>query len=148
MPILYALLAAAALTEARPTTAPSVPDEITAVLRQYRDAMEARSVEKLAPLFDPELFLFEGTHQNVGWADYRDNHIGPEMKDWSQFKVLDTRVVDAVIAPGLAYVATSSTYRIVTGAKSVRLSAAESFVLVPAEGRWRIRHLHFSGKQQ
>ncbi len=146
MRTLVALIATAALT-APGRTRPALPEDVAAVLRDYRAAMEARSLERLAAVFDPELFLFEGTHQNVGWIDYRDNHIGPEMKEWSGFKVLETRVVDAVIAAEVAYVATVSTYRIVMKGKPLSLAAAESFVLVRSEGRWKVRHLHYSGKR-
>jgi ketosteroid isomerase-like protein len=124
-----------------------VPDAVITVLRDYRAAMEALSIEKLAAVFDPDLFLFEGTHQNVSWADYRDNHIGPEMKDWSRFKVLETRIVDAVIGADIASVATVSTCLIVAAGKPLKISAAESFVLVRGEAGWKIRHLHYSGKR-
>jgi ketosteroid isomerase-like protein len=146
MPILIALVAAA-LAAPGQAAVPPLPEAIAAVLRDYRAAMEARSVEKLAAVFDPELFLFEGTHQNAGWPDYRDNHIGPEMKEWSEFKVLDARVADAVIGAEIAYVATVSTCRIVAAGKPVRMTAAESFLLVRREGAWKIRHLHYSGKK-
>ena len=126
---------------------PAVPSGITAVLRDYRAAMEARSLEKLAAVFDTDLFLFEGTHKNVGWADYRDNHIGPEMKEWSEFKVVEARVADAVVGDQLAYVATESMYRIVSEGKTVDIAAAESFVLVRHGAAWKIRHLHYSGKK-
>jgi ketosteroid isomerase-like protein len=145
--IQFALIAAAAMTTSVATPAPGLPDAVASVLREYRAAMEARSIERLAAVFDPDLFLFEGTHQNVGWADYRDNHIGPEMKEWSEFKVLDTRVADAVITADIACISILSTYRIVVAGKPVRLAAAESFVLVRREGGWKIRHLHSSGKK-
>ena len=146
MQFLFALIAVVVAAPGR-AAAPKLPEPVAAVLRDYSAAMEARSVEKLAAVFDPELFLFEGTHENAGWADYRDNHIGPEMKEWSEFKVLDARVADAVIGTDLAYVSTVSTYRIVAGGKPVRIAAAESFVLVRRGGAWKIRHLHYSGKK-
>lgn len=30
---------------------------------------------------DESLTVFESGHANYGWADYRDNHLGPEMKE-------------------------------------------------------------------
>lgn len=143
--MLPAMIAAATVTALGQV--PALPEPVTAVVRAYHAAMEARSVEKLAAVFDPELFLFEGTHQNSGWADYRDNHIGPEMREWSEFKVVETRVADGVAAADIAYVSTLSTYRIVSGGKPVRIAAAESFVLVRRDGGWKIRHLHYSGKK-
>lgn len=138
---------AALLATAPQAAAPELPDAVAVVLRSYREALEARSVEKLAAVFDPELFLFEGTHHNAGWADYRDNHIGPEMKEWSEFKVLETRIADGLATADVAYVSTVSTYRIVTAGKPAQIAAAESFVLVRRERGWKIRHLHYSGKK-
>ena len=42
-------------------------------------------------------------------AGLRDNHIGPEMKDWSRFNVFETRIVDALSGADIASVATVST---------------------------------------
>lgn len=30
--------------------------------------------------------IFEGGHINWGWADYRDNHLGPELKEFSEIQ--------------------------------------------------------------
>ncbi len=30
---------------------------------------------------DDSLTVFESGHANYGWADYRDNHLGPEMRE-------------------------------------------------------------------
>src|SRR6266567_5221310 len=30
---------------------------------------------------DESLTVFESGHANYGWADYRDHHLGPEMRD-------------------------------------------------------------------
>ena len=121
---------------------------VAAVVEAYQAAMEARSVEKLALVFDPDLIVLEATHKNVGWADYRDNHIGPEMREWSGFKVLESRITDSVVDGGLAFVVVESQYRIATPkAHPVTIAAAETLVLKLSGGRWRIRHHHNSGKK-
>ena len=35
---------------------------------------------------DESLTVFESGHANYGWADYRDNHLGPEMKEMKNTK--------------------------------------------------------------
>src|SRR5262245_3953507 len=35
---------------------------------------------------DESLTVFESGHANYGWADYRDNHLGPEMKEMQNTK--------------------------------------------------------------
>ena len=109
--------------------ASSPPAPVAAVVAAYHAAMEARSVEPLALLFDPDLVVLEGTHQNTGWADYRDHHIGPEMREWSQFKVLESRIIDSVTDGGLGYVVLESKYRITSQGKPVTVAAAETLVL-------------------
>ena len=63
-------------------SAPALDAGVAKALSLYRAAFEARSIEKLAEVVDPALLVLEGTTKNVGWVDYRDNHIGPEMKEW------------------------------------------------------------------
>lgn len=124
----------------------TLPAEIDKTLRDYRTAMEARSLERLASTMDADLVVLEGTHTNVGWVDYRDNHIGPEMKEWQDFVTQTATVVDAIVAGDVAYAATESTYRIVTAGKPIVLDATETFVLRKGRSGWRIRHIHISGR--
>jgi ketosteroid isomerase-like protein len=111
--------------------------------------MEARSVEKLAEIVDPELLVLEGVHKNVGWPDYRDNHIGPEMKEWREFKAQDPRILEVEVHGDLAYAVQEATFTIVMAdATTVTLAGAETFVLRKGASGWRIKHVHFSGKKK
>ena len=129
------------------TTPSPVAAPIAAVVAAYQAAMEARSIEQLAMVLDADLVVLEGTHKNVGWADYRDNHIGPEMREWSDFKVLETRITDSLTDAGLAYVVVESRIRITSQGKAVVVATAETLALKMSGGRWRIRHIHYSGKK-
>src|SRR5688500_17617350 len=60
--------------------AQSVPADIAAFFKAYDTAFNARDIEKLATLYHPEVTIFEGSGINRGWVDYRDNHLGPELK--------------------------------------------------------------------
>lgn len=121
---------------------------ILQVLADYRAAMESRSVEKLAAVMDPELLVLEGVHKNVGWADYRDNHIGPEMGEWKEFKVADPKVLEVALDGAMAYAVQEATYSLVMADKTVVLAGAETFVLRKGEAGWKIKHLHFSAKKK
>lgn len=114
----------------------------------YREAMSERSIEKMGKAVDPDLLVLEGVHKNVGWKDYRDNHLGPEMKEWSEFAVTDSRVLESRVAGDLGYLVAEATYRIVTSGKTVTLAVAETFVLTRGPAGWRIRHVHMSSKKQ
>lgn len=135
--------------QAQATQAPAKPeDAVLKVLAQYRAAMEARSVEKLARVMDPDVLVLEGIHMNVGWADYRDNHIGPEMKEWMAFRVADPKVIETLVAGDLAYAVQKATLTIVLADKTVTVDAAETFLLRKGPGGWKIKHIHFSGKSR
>lgn len=113
----------------------------------YRAALEARSVEKLEAIVDPGLLVLEGIHKNVGWADYRDNHIGPEMKEWTGFKVQDPKVLEVAVHGDLAYVVQEATVTISLPEKNVVLASAETIVLKKGPAGWKIKHVHLSSKR-
>ncbi|MBI2385327.1 MAG: nuclear transport factor 2 family protein [Elusimicrobia bacterium] len=117
------------------------------VLGDYRTAMEARSVEKLAEVVSDGLLVLEGTYKNDGWKDYRDHHIGPEMAEWKEFKVADPKLTKLEVGTDLAYAVQEATYTIVDAKGPVVLLGAETVVLAKEAKGWRIRHLHLSAKR-
>ena len=63
-------------------------EQIRAVLLQNAAAFERgdmAAVEK-AWANDESVTVFESGHANYGWADYRDHHLGPEMKEMKNTK--------------------------------------------------------------
>ena len=120
--------------------------QVLEVLARYQAAMEARSVDKLGEIMHPGVLVLEGIHKNVGWPDYRDNHIGPEMKEWKEFKTLGRNVIEVAVHGDFAYAVQEATYSIVMAEKAVTLAAAETLVLKKGPEGWRIKHVHFSGK--
>ncbi|MEK7858607.1 MAG: nuclear transport factor 2 family protein [Elusimicrobiota bacterium] len=121
--------------------------EVRKVLADYRTAMEERSVSKLAAVVSEDLLVLEGTHKNDGWADYRDNHIGPEMAEWKEFRVAGPRVSKLEVGSALAYAVQEATYTIVDAHGAVVMLGAETVVLGKEAKGWKIRHLHLSGKR-
>lgn len=121
---------------------------VAKTLALYRAAFEARNIEKLAEVVDPALLVLEGPSKNVGWADYRDNHIGPEMKEWESLAYTDPVTLDSETKGEFAWAVTQATVTIVSGGKPLTLDVGETFVLNLREGVWRIRHLHWSGKRR
>ncbi len=117
-------------------------------LVQYRKAMEARSLDGLAAAVDPELTVIEGVHKNAGWPDYRDNHIGPEMKEWKAFEVLNPLISEVAVSGDLAYALQQATYTITTDKDTVVLDGVESFVLRKSSDTWKIKLVHFSAKRR
>lgn len=128
--------------------AAKVHPDVAKVLERYRAAFAARSTDKLAEVVDPELLVLEGTTKNVGWPDYRDNHIGPEMKEWESLTYSDPVVVDSEVAGDSAWAVTQATVTIVSGGKPMTIDASETLILRRREGEWRIRHIHWSGRRR
>jgi len=121
---------------------------VLAAVSAYRSAIAEGSLDKLAAVVEPELTVLEGMHLNQGWADYRDNHIGPEMKEWKSFRVADPSVVTVSVEGDWAYAVSRATYTIVLPEKTVVLEAAETFVLRRRDGSWRVRHVHSSARKR
>ena len=117
------------------------------VLADYRMAMEERSVAKLAVVVSDDLLVLEGTHKNAGWADYRDNHIGPEMAEWKEFRVAGPVLTKLEVSGDLAYAVQEATYTIVDAKGPVVMLGVETVVLGKESKGWKIRHLHLSGKR-
>ncbi len=142
-------LAAVALGAALavPASAASGEPAVLAAVAAYRSAIAEGSLDKLAAVVEPELTVLEGMHLNQGWADYRDNHIGPEMKEWKSLRVSDPSVVDVSVAGDWAYAVSRATYTIALPRRTVVLEAAETFVLRLRGGSWRVRHVHSSSRK-
>lgn len=121
---------------------------VLAAVSAYRAAIAEGSLEKLGAAVEPELSVLEGTHLNQGWADYRDNHIGPEMKEWKEFRVAGPATVETSVAGDWAYTVTRATYTLLFPDRSVTLDAAETFVLRRRGGAWRVRHVHSSARKR
>jgi len=134
------------LVGARPE--PSVPKEIQSVLDEYRGAMEGRSIDRLSKVVDPELVVVENTGINVGWPDYRDHHIGPELKEMRSLHYVSPRVVDVSVSGDTAHAVVEGRLEITLEKEAVVLAAVETFILKKTAQGWRIRLIHFSGKRQ
>jgi uncharacterized protein YcnI len=96
------------LTAADATQSPaSDAVSVESWLQGYDAAFMARDLAKLATFYHPDVTIYEGGGVNNGWADYRDNHLGPELKAFQdlQFAHSNTRVT--VMAGGESAYATS-----------------------------------------
>lgn len=117
-------------------------------MKEYRAAMEAKNLDQLALLVEPDLLVLEGTYKNQGWEDYRDHHIGPEMAEWQEFRLLEAKILDARISAELGYVTEEAAYRISTVKGPIVLDMTETFLFVRRGGTWRIKQIHMCGKKR
>lgn len=114
----------------------------------YDVAFVAKDIDRLATMYHRDITIFEGGGVNNGWIDYRDNHIGPELKSFNGLKFSHSAVKVQLLGADAAYV--TSEYSIETAGTNgpTRSGGLETDVLVKQGGRWLIRHTHTSARRQ
>src|SRR5688572_31839982 len=145
------LIALPALAEAQPATSAQSTGDAAAVemwLRGYDAAFLAKDLDKLATFYHPDVTIYEGGGINNGWIDYRDRHLGPELKSFEdlQFGHSNTRVT---VLPGgqSAYATSEYSIKAKMGERVLDSGGLETLVLVKAsDGTWKIRHSHTSSR--
>lgn len=121
---------------------------IEAWLKTYDEAFNAKDLERLATFYHPDVTIFEGGGVNNGWVDYRDRHLGPELKSFEnlQFGHSNLRVT---ILPGgqSAYATSEYAIKAKMGERALDSTGLETLVLVKGgDGKWKIRHSHTSSR--
>ena len=146
-------LCALALIAALPSfaSAQAGASDVAAVetwLKGYDAAFMAKDLEKLATFYHRDVTIYEGTGINNGWADYRDRHLGPELKAFTnlQFGHTETKVT---LMPGgqSAYATSRYTIKAKMGERDLDSEGLETLVLAKMpDGTWKIRHSHTSSR--
>jgi ketosteroid isomerase-like protein len=139
-----------------PATAPTGPQaqptgEAAAIERwlgEYDAAFNAKDLEKLATFYHADVTIYEGGGINNGWIDYRDRHLGPELKAFQnlQFGHSNTKVT---LLPGgrSAYATSEYSIKAKMGDRDLDSRGLETLVLIKGEdGSWKIRHSHTSSR--
>lgn len=140
-------LAAVAARAAEPGDAGGIREWMTA----YDRAFDSRDVGRLAAFYDPDVTIFEGGSTNTGWPDYRDNHIGPELKEMEALDFVHENVSFHLLdADGrAAYVTAEYRLKARVEGRDVDALGLETLVLVKDRtGAWRIRHSHTSSRHR
>ena len=117
-------------------------------LRAYDAAFNAKDLEKLASFYHPEVTIFEGGGVNNGWIDYRDRHLGPELKTFENLEFGHSNTKVTVLPGGQSAYATSEySIKAKMGERVLDSGGLETLVLVKAgDGTWKIRHSHTSSR--
>lgn len=122
--------------------------DVLAAVNKFYDAFEAKSLDQLSHTVDTDLIVLEDTEKNMGWPDYRDNHIGKEMKEWKFFRAMNRKPVKIETHGTMAYAIMELTLEIGLLKKTIKLAAAETLILVKvASGPWRVKHVHSSARK-
>lgn len=122
--------------------------DVIAFFKAYDDAFNAKDLQKLATLYHPEVTIFEGSGINRGWIDYRDNHLGPELKSFQDLQWSHSNIVVHMLGESAAYVTADYAIRYKVGERAVDSGGIATHVLVKEQGAWKIRHSHTAARRR
>ena len=117
-------------------------------LADYDAAFNAKDLQKLGTFYHPAVTIYEGGSVDNGWADYRDGHLGPELKAFENLQFAHTNRQIHVLGDGkTAYAVSQYTLKAKMGERAIDSGGLETLVLVQgADGAWKIRHSHTSSR--
>jgi ketosteroid isomerase-like protein len=119
-------------------------------LKGYDAAFNAKDLGRLAGYYHPDVTIFEGGSVNDGWADYRDHHLGPELREFEGLEFSHVKVVPHLLGDGRsAYVTAEYRLKAKMGDRVIDAFGLETLLLVKAtDGAWKIRHSHTSSRRK
>lgn len=135
-------------TSPSPQPASGEGTKIEAWLREYDAAFNAKDLDKLASFYHPDVTVYEGGGINSGWVDYRDRHLGPELKAFQDLQFSHANVTVHLLGDGRgAYAIASYTLKARMGERAIDSGGLATYVLLKAaDGSWKIRHSHTSSR--
>lgn len=134
---------------APPTAAAtSEADQVKAVLRAYKSALESLDLSGVDRLFAPGNVVIETGKLEGSYADYLAHHIGPELAEFKTFRFSDYQV-DVRIEGDMAVATETYNYRIElkSGGAPIERRGAATTVLKRIDGRWLILVAHNSSRK-
>lgn len=111
-----------------------------ATLRAVFAAAERNDVGALDTLYAGDsLTVVEGAGINRGWADYRDHHLAPEMKEMKNFRYRPLEI-EARVSGDLAWLLYRYALHAETGGRVIDNVGRGTAILECRGGRWVVRH--------
>lgn len=130
-------------------TAHDPAEHIREVLLQSAKAFASGDMAALEKTWanDESVTVFESGHANYGWADYRDNHLGPEMKEMKNTKYMlsDIRVK---VSGSTAWATFKYAISADVGNRQVEGGGLGTAVLEKRGQDWKIVHWHSSAPRR
>jgi ketosteroid isomerase-like protein len=107
----------------------------------------AKDLARLATFYHPDVTIYEGGGINNGWADYRDNHLGPELKAFQDLQFAHSATKVTMLPGGESAYATSRyTIKAKMGDRLLDSEGLETLLLLKGPDGWKIRHSHTSSR--
>jgi ketosteroid isomerase-like protein len=128
---------------AKPAATVSPSDDATAVASVVRALFTAAERNDLAALdtlyAGDSLTVVEGAGINRGWADYRDHHLAPEMKEMKDFRYRPFEI-EAHASGNLGWVIFRYALQATVGGKAVDNVGRGTAILERRGTKWVVRH--------
>lgn len=122
---------------------------VRGVLIQSATAFEKNDMAAMEKLWlnDESVTVFESGHANYGWTDYRDHHLGPEMKEMknTKYTLSDIKVK---VSGNTAWATFKYGISADIGTRHVDGRGLGTAVLEKQRGQWRIVHWHSSAPRR
>ena len=116
-------------------------------LKGYDVAFNAKDLDRLATFYHPDVTIYEGAGVNNGWVDYRDRHLGPELKAFENLEFGHTNRRVQMLSDRVAYVISEYYIKATMKERMLDNIGRETLVLEKqSDGSWKIRHSHTSGR--
>lgn len=132
---------------AGPAHEPEGDGAIRAWLQAHEVAISSRNIQRVTPFYHSDVTIFEREETNDGWADYRDNHLGPELQAMDDLQFSRFNVTPHLLDRERTTACVTAEFRAkgrVQG-REIDIAGLETLVLVKdPSGAWKIRHSHAS----
>lgn len=120
---------------------------IEAWLKGYDAAFLSKDLNRIAAFYHPDVTIYEGAGINNGWVDYRDRHLGPELKAFENLEFAHSGTKVTVLPGGESALAISRyTIKAKMGERTLDNEGLETLLLIKTPEGWKIRHSHTSGR--
>lgn len=121
-------------------------ERAAATLRALFAAAERNDLVALDTLYAGDsLTVVEGAGINRGWADYRDHHLAPELKEMKNFRYRPNEVV-ARTSGDVAWVLYSYSLRAEMGTRALDHFGRGTAILERRGAKWVVRHTQTSSR--
>lgn len=123
----------------------SEAEQVEMALRNYAAAVESKDMAEIEKyvVTGEQFSMFEGSHVNLGWADYRDHHLGPELKDFLELQY-DFENIKPRVSGNFAYATLKYRIHVRMTEREATGEGLATVILVKQGDGWKIQHMHTS----
>lgn len=120
--------------------------EIRATVTAFHEALAAGDSAAVLRRLHEDAVIYEGGHAETR-SEYRSGHLAADIRFSRE---MDRTVVRDAVTAADDMALYESVYRMTgrRGDRDVAILGTETIVLVPAEGGWSIRHIHWSSRRE